>query len=335
MAFLGGRSAVALAWGADGGGWTGQKLPLAAGQVLELLVMPYSSHDMKTALGKVREGKAPAEMAAAPAGRASAAPSGGLGQILSQARTGSGPAPEPAPDKEVGLLKGAIPILLHAFPDLQGNPFFRLVQQIISHEGPQVLTFGDEMFFILAPREGWIASPLPLASMAKMAASSSLLGSAKATPLPPHQVEEELRRHFGEGFRQAQKPLDFLCWVLADSTLRQNPPQRKADLRFRLRRFPNFTLLPNTSNFEIQLAAICSRAPQSLEKLCRSFPQHDPADIARFAILCIVSGSAVALPASAPIAAPAPVPVPAAAAKPAHAQAARKGFFKSLLDKLF
>ena len=70
MAFLGGRSAVALAWGADGGGWTGQKLPLAAGQVLELLVMPYSSHDMKTALGKVREGKAPAEMAAAPAGRA-------------------------------------------------------------------------------------------------------------------------------------------------------------------------------------------------------------------------------------------------------------------------
>ena len=41
MAFLGGRSAVALAWGADGGGWTGQKLPLAAGQVLELLVMPY------------------------------------------------------------------------------------------------------------------------------------------------------------------------------------------------------------------------------------------------------------------------------------------------------
>ena len=152
MAFLGGRSAVALAWGADGGGWTGQKLPLAAGQVLELLVMPYSSHDMKTALGKVREGKAPAEMAAAPAGRTSAASSGGLGQILSQARTGSGPAPEPAPDKEVGLLKGAIPILLHAFPDLQGNPFFRLVQQIISHEGPQVLTFGDEMFFILAAR---------------------------------------------------------------------------------------------------------------------------------------------------------------------------------------
>ena len=121
--------------------------------------------------------------------------------------------------------------------------------------------------------------------------------------------------------------------MLADSTLRQNPPQRKADLRFRLRRFPNFTLLPNTSNFEIQLAAICSRAPPSLEKLCRSFPQHDPADIARFAILCIVSGSAVVLPASAPIAAPAPVP--AAAAKPAHAQAARKGFFKSLLDKLF
>ena len=100
MAFLGGRSAVALAWGADGGGWTGQKLPLAAGQVLELLVMPYSSHDMKTALGKVREGKAPAEMAAAPAGRAFATPSGGLGQILSQARTGSGPAPEPAPDNK-------------------------------------------------------------------------------------------------------------------------------------------------------------------------------------------------------------------------------------------
>ena len=334
MAFLGGRSAVALAWGADGGGWMGQKLPLAAGQVLELLLMPYSSHDMKTALGKVRQGKAPVNLAAA--GHAAPAPFGGLSQILSQPRpvsANSALPPETAPDKEIGLLKGAIPILLNAFPDLQGNPFFRLVQQIISHEGPQVLTFGDEMFFILAPREGWIASPLPLSNIAKMAASSSMLGSAKVVPLPEQRVEEELRRHFGEGFRQAQKPLDFLCWVLADSTLRQNPPQRRADLRFRLRRFPNFTLLPNTSNFEIQLAAICSRAPQSLEKLCRSFPQHDPADIARFAILCIVSGSAVALPASAPIAAPAPVP--AAAAKPAHAQAARKGFFKSLLDKLF
>ena len=40
MAFLGGRSAVALAWGADGGGWTRQKLPLAAGQVLDPCLHP-------------------------------------------------------------------------------------------------------------------------------------------------------------------------------------------------------------------------------------------------------------------------------------------------------
>ncbi len=39
----------------------------------------------------------------------------------------------------------------------------------------------------------------------------------------------------------------ILCWVLADSTLRQNPPQLRADLRFRLRRYNNLTMLPNTS----------------------------------------------------------------------------------------
>ncbi len=328
--------AVALAWGADGGGWTGQKLPLGDGQIVELLVMPYSSHDMKTALGKIREGKVPA-IVAPPFAQVGASAPGGLESILHPSRAGAGTAPPaPVPDREVGLLKGAFPLLLNAFPDLQAHPFFRLIQQIISVDGPLLLTFGDDgdVSFILAVREGWVASPLPLASVARMAGASSQFGSARVIPLPPHQVDEQLRRLFGDGYRQAQKPLDFLCWVLADSALRQSPPQRKSDLRFRLRRFPNFTLLPNTTNFEIQLAAICSRAPQSLEKLCRSFPQHDPADIARFAILCLISGSAVALPPSAPIAAPAPAAP--SAARPAHiVQAARKGFFKSLLDKLF
>lgn len=344
LAFLAGRSAVALAWGVEGGGWPRQKMALADGQVLEFLLMPYTSHDMKTALLKVREGKVPLTVAASHAMVTQAAGTTAVGSgpaaaqmpnAVSAAAPVSAALPALDPDKEVGLLRGAFGLVLQAFPDLQNEPFFQLIGHMIRVEGPLVLRLSNDMSFILAVREGWIASPLPLINVAKTLISSpQLLHNARLIQLPQDRVNEELRLHFGEGFRQAQKPLDFLAWVLADHFLRERPPALRGDLRFRLRRFPNFTLLPNTTNFEIQLAAICSRAPQSLEKLCRSFPQHNPADIARFAIQCVVSGSAVALPAgpSKTASAPAPVQTP----KTTHVQqAARKGFFKSLLAKLF
>ena len=81
---------------------------------------------------------------------------------------------------------------------------------------------------------------------------------------------------------------------------------------------------------------------QSLHDLLRAFPRHEQ-DVLRFAVLCVVSGLAVVVPPAArPTFAPAnAAKQPPAATRPAARaiaqgdSAVRRGFFKSLLDKLF
>jgi hypothetical protein len=78
--------------------------------------------------------------------------------------------------------------------------------------------------------------------------------------------------------------------------------------------------------------------PQSISELLRAFPKHEQ-DVLRFVVLCVVSGLAKVIPggpvAAGAVASPraAQAPVAAAARKPEVA--ARRGFFKSLIDKLF
>ena len=106
---------------------------------------------------------------------------------------------------------------------------------------------------------------------------------------------------------------------------------RRGDLSFRLHRFPNFTLLQDIGPLDIQLASICARMSQSLSDLVRAFPRHE-AEVDRFVALCVLSGLAgvTQVVPVAPVLTP-----PAAPTKPAAQTAARRGFFKSLLDKLF
>lgn len=350
--FLGGRSAVVLAWGTGGGGWLGQNLPLAEGQVLEWVQMPYSSQDMRAALTKVREAApmntrprlapdAPGTPAplAPEAVAAKLAKSWSGGDWMARRRSAAlapvvAPAPEPAlEDAGIGLLSGAYPALLRAFPSLAAHPLFTLVQRVLETDEPRMLTLGMDTVFVINVRQGWIATNLPVSTLLKVMGTPDMLVKMGVEPLTPDSAEIELRQRFGVKFRQAQKPLDWLSWLIVTEVLRQNLPIAEADLRIKLRRFPNFTMLPDTGAFDIQLAAICSRVPQSLQELRRAFPRQDPVAIARFFFLSVISGCAVVLPdaASAPAEAP---PGAALPGKPAPT-AARKGFFKSLLEKLF
>ena len=105
-------------------------------------------------------------------------------------------------------------------------------------------------------------------------------------------------------------------------------------------------VLEDMEPLDIQLACICARMPQSIGDLVRAFPRRE-AEVYRFAILCIVSGlasvtnvSAARAPAekfAARVLSPnaEPAAVAKAATAPAKQTAARRGFFKSLLDKLF
>ena len=240
----------------------------------------------------------------------------------------------------VGLGKGALAALLQVFPLLRDQPLIGLTEKIIGHDGPMLLRIGTDAAFVTHARAGWLASGLPVSALLKLLRTPRLVESVRAEPLDPDHVEETVRQRFDGKFHRAQKPLDVITWELVSDVMRDMKLQRQGDLTFQLRRFPNFPMLAGVGPLDVQLAAICARMPQSISELLRAFPKHEQ-DVLRFVVLCVVSGLAKVIPGgpvaagavAPPRAAQAQAPVAAAARKPEVA--ARRGFFKSLMDKLF
>lgn len=393
MEVMAGRPAVLLTWG-DGGGWLEAKLPLAKGQHIGWVGMPYTSAGLRDAIKKVKEAAermvppAAAAVAAAPAampGRARPVVSldvePALPAAVAEAEPAAVPAwrrameladqlkrkaapmrarasaPMPLPKAQassvslappatrmatdaVGLGKGALAALLQVFPLLRDQPLIGLTEKIIGHDGPMVLRIGTDAAFVTHTRAGWLASGLPVSALLKLLRTPRLVESVRAEPLDPDHVEETVRQRFDGKFHRAQKPLDVITWELVSDVMRDMKLQRQGDLTFQLRRFPNFPMLAGVGPLDVQLAAICARMPQSISELLRAFPKHEQ-DVLRFVVLCVVSGLAKVIPGgpvaagavAPPRAAQAQAPVAAAARKPEVA--ARRGFFKSLMDKLF
>lgn len=376
MEVMAGRPAVLLTWG-DGGGWLEAKLPLAKGQHIGWVGMPYTSAGLRDAIKKVKEAAermvppAAAAVAAAPAampGRARPVVSldvePALPAAVAEAEPAAVPAwrrameladqlkrkaapmrarasaPMPLPKAQassvslappatrmatdaVGLGKGALAALLQVFPLLRDQPLIGLTEKIIGHDGPMLLRIGTDAAFVTHTRAGWLASGLPVSALLKLLRTPRLVESVRAEPLDPDHVEETVRQRFDGKFHRAQKPLDVITWELVSDVMRDMKLQRQGDLTFQLRRFPNFPMLAGVGPLDVQLAAICARMPQSISELLRAFPKHEQ-DVLRFVVLCVVSGLAKVIPGG---------PVAAAARKPEVA--ARRGFFKSLMDKLF
>lgn len=391
MEVMAGRPAVLLTWG-DGGGWLEAKLPLAKGQHIGWVGMPYTSAGLRDAIKKVKEAAermvppAAAAVAAAPAampGRARPVVSldvePALPAAVAEAEPAAVPAwrrameladqlkrkaapmrarasaPMPLPKAQassvslappatrmatdaVGLGKGALAALLQVFPLLRDQPLIGLTEKIIGHDGPMLLRIGTDAAFVTHTRAGWLASGLPVSALLKLLRTPRLVESVRAEPLDPDHVEETVRQRFDGKFHRAQKPLDVITWELVSDVMRDMKLQRQGDLTFQLRRFPNFPMLAGVGPLDVQLAAICARMPQSISELLRAFPKHEQ-DVLRFVVLCVVSGLAKVIPggpvAAGAVASPraAHAPVAAAARKPEVA--ARRGFFKSLMDKLF
>ena len=391
MEVMAGRPAVLLTWG-DGGGWLEAKLPLAKGQHIGWVGMPYTSAGLRDAIKKVNEAAermvppAAAAVATAPAampGRArpvvsldvepalpaavaeaepAAAPAWRRAmELADQLKRKAAPmrarasAPMPLPKAQassvslappatrmatdaVGLGKGALAALLQVFPLLRDQPLIGLTEKIIGHDGPMLLRIGTDAAFVTHTRAGWLASGLPVSALLKLLRTPRLVERVRAEPLDPDHVEETVRQRFDGKFHRAQKPLDVITWELVSDVMRDMKLQRQGDLTFQLRRFPNFPMLAGVGPLDVQLAAICARMPQSISELLRAFPKHEQ-DVLRFVVLCVVSGLAKVIPggpvAAGAVASPraAQAPVAAAARKPEVA--ARRGFFKSLMDKLF
>lgn len=365
MEVMAGRPAVLLTWG-DGGGWLEAKLPLAKGQHIGWVGMPYTSAGLRDAIKKVKEA---AERMVPPAAAAVAAAPAAMPawrramELADQLKRKAAPmrarasAPMPLPKAQassvslappatrmatdaVGLGKGALAALLQVFPLLRDQPLIGLTEKIIGHDGPMLLRIGTDAAFVTHTRAGWLASGLPVSALLKLLRTPRLVESVRAEPLDPDHVEETVRQRFDGKFHRAQKPLDVITWELVSDVMRDMKLQRQGDLTFQLRRFPNFPMLAGVGPLDVQLAAICARMPQSISELLRAFPKHEQ-DVLRFVVLCVVSGLARVIPGgpvaagavAPPRAAQAQAPVAAAARKPEVA--ARRGFFKSLINKLF
>ena len=234
------------------------------------------------------------------------------------------------------LFSGALQAVIDVFPALASIPLVLLSERILAGHGAQLLRVGGDAAFITHVEQGWLASGLPISALLKMLHTPQLVERMEVAPLPAYEVEETLRQLFGGRFHRAQAPLDVIMWELMGSALKDVALVRRGDLSFRLHRFPNFTLLQDIGPLDIQLASICARMEQSVSALLRAFPRHG-AEVHRFVALCVLSGLAGVTQVS-PAASgtgPGAARALAPAERPAAQTAARRGFFKSLLDKLF
>lgn len=135
---------------------------------------------------------------------------------------------------------------------------------------------------------------------------------------------ESARRSVSEDSDAIQRSDDIILWESASETLQGVRLKAEDDLTFQLRFFPNFTRLKRVEPLDLQMAAICACAPQSLYRLLRAFPDQESA-VTRFVALCIVSGSAVVLPEQS---------AAVSTLAPRANTHVKRSFLKLLLDKL-
>ena len=252
--------------------------------------------------------------------------------LTPEARASAAPR---APAK--GVTQGALADMQRIFPALAGVPLLRVCERALAGQGAQLLRVAGKSTFVVDPSQGWIALRLPVSALIKMLHTPDLVENMEVQPLPASDVDATLERLFGARFRGAKTALDAVIWELLSDALKDLPLAPQGELSFRLHRFPNFTHLQSVGALDVQLASICSRVEQSASDLVRAFPRNE-ADVHRFVVLCVLSGVAGITRTSfihrrEPPAAGAGAA--AAAAKPTAQTAARRGFFKSLLDKLF
>ncbi len=353
LKLLNGRPAVVLLWGSDGGGWPLTGLPLAPGQSLIWMRVPYSAQDMRDALARLRT-QLPAEPAA---------PAALLEGVTTQPLTSIGvlpaalqPAPrlvsaggmtleldldlsdpeELAPPGATSALPGELPsapsapelalrgepacaALAQTFPELARHTLWLWIGQVLSRQSSCALVVDGRTELLLHPQEGWLMaySPWELVQqwlLRPQSAAQLNLGAASAQDLMPGAPPAEA---------SCQQPvaLDVFLWRLVSPMLQGLSLVPAQDLRFALHRFPNFTQLEEAPALHLQLAAICVRQPRSVAELHRAFDKQHAEDISRFVVLALASGLASVLPQAAPTLITLPTPAPPPPAMPVQAPA--------------
>lgn len=258
-------------------------------------------------------------------------------------RAGAASAAASAPSEPVHVARGGFPILLRAFPGLKDQPLVALVGRIIDAAEPQLLSISADATFAIDLRSGWLASAVPVPNLVRMLHTPGLVESVQLRSIAAQDFEATVRSVFAGQFRRVMYPIDVIAWDLFSEAIKPLEMRLADDFSLRLVQFPNFNRLRTVGPLDVQLAAICARTTQGATALRRAFPKHEQ-QVLRFMMLATLSGLAMVTPAS---------PEPTAAGRASTARSSgggatgaqtartqapapvRRGFFKSLLEKLF
>ena len=230
---------------------------------------------------------------------------------------------------------GALTQLERAVPVLQSCEWLKLIQRSLAVGRQSRFQIGPTVF-VMDMRAGWLATLLPVSALQKMLQTPQLLGSVQLQALDEFELLPAAGQDFGVKLPKAQKALDSLVWELSSEALKSVHLGLDGDFSLRLRRYPNFTQLERVGSLDMQLATLCASAPRSLRELLGLFASYEQ-EVLRFAVLCVLSGQAV-------LATHQPSPAGSQALSRAAStnsredapeRAAKRGFLKSLLNKLF
>lgn len=308
LTMLGGHSALLLNM-AHNSSWNDKAHAMQGHgkQKIRCLAKPYGREDMRAALeGFAADGAVPQR-----AGRIEPGP-----HLTS---TTARPLPAPPPS-----LFGSLQVVRSVFPDLQKHLLLCRLLDLLATGQPYELRLTVHQAIIVHPAQGWIAHNTGPEVLARFAQQGQSVPTMSVRDL---DTEDALQRRLAS--MTQRESLDTFLWGLAEASMGRETPPARRDAELKLCSMPGFTRLPGATDLQLQLAAICVRVPQTLSGLRAVFPDHDPAEIARFLLLSTVSGlGRLRLVESATRARSERRPVPRAAK-------AHPGFFKSMLQKLF
>lgn len=294
--FIAGRPALLILRGAHGRRWARLcRAPETTG--LDYIRAPYTPAELRRSLGMLLDAPVPepsSPLARRPLTRGSSQPSDSMKNLY------------------------------RLFPTLVNHPPFRLVNQLRKLSGDSLVQLDQDAALLIDHKMGWLACSCPLDRLIEMQKNPGR-GQITTLRLSREQMKAAFRDNIQSRRDKTVLPLDQALWELAGGALEHVDLDAGSDLTLRLETMPNLTRLARVRAIDIQLAAVCIRAPQNLRTLLEAFAGKRN-DVLRFTALSLASGLAEA--------APAPAARHRLTTSQTPAQRRQAGFFRSLLDKL-
>ena len=223
-----------------------------------------------------------------------------------------------------GIEDGAFALLDPLIPDF---PVWRVLRTVLNApHRVQLLSVGP-LAFLFDRVSGRVTGSTPASTLVKVLNTTDLHARVVVEPVAEEYRTNVITKRFPAASRPVRMSLDAMIWDMVGEAFdarEAHPAPGGTRLLMQLRNFPNFNQLHRVGPLDVQLASITSSAPRSLEQLLGLFPAHHH-DVMRFFLQSALSGLAVVKPDGGG----------QAVASVRKSDESRRGFFRSLLDKLF